>query len=123
VRIDGKRLLQLLKNPDFDVLSASLQLTFNLLQSELVHPVIRLSEQGQDIISSEFLQTLFIKLQSMSIKVKICCYKSYVRLEAFVMTTDKTVVNQKFWRTFSKQWRFAPNCIEYVEWVMLTSIN
>jgi hypothetical protein len=58
-------------NPDFDVLSASLQLTFNLLQSKLVHPVIRLSEKGQDIISSEFLQTLFIKLQSMSIKVLV----------------------------------------------------
>jgi hypothetical protein len=72
VRIDGKQLLQLLKNPDFDVLSASLQLTFNLLQSELTHPVIRLSEMGQDIISSEFLQRLFIKFQSMSIKVKVC---------------------------------------------------
>lgn len=72
MRIDSKQVLQLLKNPDFDVLSASLQLTFSLLQSELIHPVIRLSENDQDIISSEFLQTLLIKLQSMSIKVIVC---------------------------------------------------
>jgi hypothetical protein len=63
--------LQLLKNSDSDVLSASLQLTFNLLQSELTHPVIRLSEKGQDIISPDFLRTLFLKLQSMSIKVTV----------------------------------------------------
>ncbi|KDR11697.1 hypothetical protein L798_14192 [Zootermopsis nevadensis] len=68
VRIDIEQLLQLLMNPDFDVLSAGLQLTFNLLQSKLVHPAIRLSEKGQDIISPEFLQALFIKLQAMSIK-------------------------------------------------------
>jgi hypothetical protein len=71
VKIDSKEVLQLLMNPDFDVLSASLQLTFYLFQSKLVHPVIRLSETGQDIISSEFLRALFIKLQSMSIKVLV----------------------------------------------------
>jgi hypothetical protein len=71
VRIESKQVLQLLMSPDFDVLSASLQLTFNLLQSKLIHPVIRLSEMGEDIISSEFLQALFIKLQSMSIKVLV----------------------------------------------------
>lgn len=71
VRIDSEQLLQLLMNPDFDVLSAGLQLTFNLLQSKLVHPAIRLSEKGQDIISPEFLQALYIKLQAMSIKVLV----------------------------------------------------
>jgi hypothetical protein len=77
-------------NPDFDVLSACLELTSHLLQSKLTHPVIRLSEKGQDIISSEFLQTLFIKLQSLSIKVimfvneKAMC--RYIRAEAFVVT-------------------------------------
>jgi hypothetical protein len=65
-------------NPDFDVLSASLALTFNLLQTNLVHPIMRLSEKGQDIISSEFLQTLFIKLQSMSIKVLV--FRKYVQV-------------------------------------------
>ena len=69
VRIDTTQVRQLLMNPDFDVLSACLQLIFNLLQSKLAHPVIRLSEKGQDVISSEFLQALFIKLQSLSIKV------------------------------------------------------
>jgi len=90
VRIDTTQVLQLLMNPDFDVLAACLQLTFSLLQSKLTHPVIRLSEKGQDIISSEFLQTLYIKLQTLGIKVLIfvneeimCRYK---RAEASVMT-------------------------------------
>jgi hypothetical protein len=87
VRIDTTQVLQLLMNPHFDVLSACLQLTFNLLQSKLTHPVIRLSEKGQDIISSEFLQTLFIKLQSLSIKVLIFVYEEimYKTAEASVM--------------------------------------
>ena len=90
VRIDTTQVLQLLMNPDFDVLSSCLQLTCSLLQSKLTHPVIRLSEKGQDIISSEFLQMLFIKLQSLSIKVlmfvneEIMC--RCIRAEASVMT-------------------------------------
>ena len=90
MRIDTTQLLQLLMNPDFDVLSACLQLTFSLLLSKLTHPVIRLSEKGQDIISSEFLQTLFIKLQSLSVKVLIFVYEEIMcrhkRTEASVMT-------------------------------------
>lgn len=90
MRIDITQVLQLLMNPDFDVLSACLQLTFSLLQSKLTQPVIRLSEKGQDIISSEFLQTLFIKFQSLSIKVLILVNEEimcgYIRAEASVMT-------------------------------------
>ncbi|XP_023706009.2 meiosis inhibitor protein 1-like isoform X1 [Cryptotermes secundus] len=90
MRIDSKQVLQLLKNPDFDVLSASLQLTFSLLQSELIHPIIRLSENDQDIISSEFLQTLLIKLQSMSIKniprISNICWKCLGALLHFSST-------------------------------------
>jgi ADP-glucose pyrophosphorylase len=90
VRIDTTQVLQLLKNPDFDVLSACLPLTFNLLRSKLIHPVIRLSERGQDIISSDFLQTLFIKFQSLSIQVLIFVNEEimckYIRAEASLMT-------------------------------------
>jgi hypothetical protein len=96
MRIDATQVLQLLANPDFDVLSACLQLTVKLLQSKLTHPLIRLSEKGQDIISSEFIQTLFIKLQSLSIKVlmfineEILC--SCIRGEDFLVTESDKIV-------------------------------
>ncbi|XP_069672386.1 uncharacterized protein [Periplaneta americana] len=68
IAIESKEILQLLKDDDMDVVTGSLQLLFNLLQSKVASPVARLTDKGHDTVSSEFLQTLFIKLQSMCAK-------------------------------------------------------